>query len=320
MSLLNAMSQRSVIRSADEIMRRKLVTLSATDDLFHSVGRLLSDNISGAPVVDQDRNYLGVLSEKCCITALTDPVEVASEVGLHVVQVREFMVADLVTLDGEMDVFDAIDHLLSHRISGAPVTDKNGRFRGIFSEKTAMRVLSAALLDGLPGTKVESYMNVDQNRIINEGDLLIDVAHKFQNTPYRRLPVLRNGQLIGQVSRRDVLRAEHRLAAEVIGRGNKPGVSERLRRAIEPKQVGDCMDTEALTTPPTTDLLGIAQVFLNSPYRRLPVVEHGKLLGMISRRDLLQAAASIMTPAKKRGQAETLYLSGLYASPPPSIG
>ena len=320
MSVLNAMTQRSVIKSADEIMRRKLFTLSPSDDVFHAVGRLLRDNISGAPVVGDDGTYLGVFSEKCCIAALTGPVEVASEVGLHTVKVREFMTGDLVTLDGSMDVFDAIDHLLAKRISGAPVTDSQGHFRGIFSEKTAMRVLSAALHEGLPGTHVESYMNVDRNRIIGENDLLIDVAHKFQETPYRRLPVLRGDRLMGQVSRRDVLRAEHRLAAEVIGRANQPGVSERLRKAVEPQQVGDYMDAGALTTPPTTDLLGITQAFLNSPYRRLPVVQDGKLIGQISRRDLLEAAAAIMTPSKKRGQRETLYLSGNDTVAPPSIG
>ncbi len=74
-----------------------------------------------------------------------------------------------------------------------------------------------------------------------------------------------------------------------------------------------------MTASPTTDLLGITQAFLNSPYRRLPIVEHGRLLGQISRRDLLQAAANFMTPIKQRRRNEPLYLSQLAASAPPIV-
>lgn len=319
MSQLNMLTKRSVVQSASEIMRRKLVTLSPADDLFDAVGRLLHDNISGSPVVDQDGNYLGVFSEKSCITALTQIIEAARDLGLHHVRVREFMTAKLTTLDGSLDVFDAIDHLLSKRISGAPVIDPNGNFRGIFSEKTAMRVLSAALHDGLPGSKVEDYMNVDRNRIIDESDLLIDIAHRFLETPYRRLPVLRGEKLVGQVSRRDVLHAEHRLAAEVQSRANHNDISDEVRMIVARRKVADFMDEHAMTAAPTTDLLGVTQIFLNSPYRRLPIIEAGRLVGQISRRDLLAAAARIMGHEKQRRSSETLYLSGTDLLAPSSM-
>lgn len=309
----------TTVQTASQIMRRSLVTLSPGDDLFDGVSRLLRHDISGAPVVDGDGRYLGVLSEKACIRALTGVIEVAAEVGLHIVRVREFMTSDLVTLSPAMCVFDAIDHLLSRRISGAPVVDDEGRFDGVFSEKTAMRVLAAAMHDQLPGTNVGSYMNVDRGRLIDENDLLLAIARKFEQTPYRRLPVLRNNRLVGQVSRRDVLKAEHKLATEVISRAkSSPSVS--IADAVRSQVVADHMDTAAMTASPTTDLLGITQAFLNSPYRRLPIVDGGRLLGQISRRDLLQAAADFMTPIKQRPRNEPLYLSQLAASAPPSIG
>ncbi|TWU49784.1 CBS domain-containing protein [Rubripirellula reticaptiva] len=308
----------SVLLSASEIMRRSLVTLMPNDDVYASVARLLKDGISGSPVVDHQNNYLGVFSEKCSITALTEAVEAAREVGLHVVKVREFMTCELVTLSADTCVFEAIDHLLSRRISGAPVLDNDGRYAGVFSEKTAMRVLASALHDQLPGTNVGSYMNTDRNRIIDEEDMLLDVAHKFQQTPYRRLPVLHGNKLAGQVSRRDVLRAEYRLAMEVTSQG-RTSQNPKVLAASQPKQIGDFMDTDALTAGPGADLLGIAQMFLNSPYRRLPIVENGKLIGQVSRRDLLGAAAKIMKPIKPRLRAETLYLSQVSSGTPPML-
>jgi CBS-domain-containing membrane protein len=92
-----------------------------------------------------------------------------------------------------------------------------------------------------------------------------------------------------------------------------------MKAVRESRLVGDVMDSEALTASPSTDLLGITQQFLNSPYRRLPIVENGKLVGQISRRDLLQAAASDMSPRKESRRAETLYLSGNHRSAPESI-
>ena len=163
-------------------------------------------------------------------------------------------------------------------------------------------------------------MNMDRNRIIHEDDLLLDIAHKFQETPYRRLPVLKGERLVGQVSRRDVLKSELRLASEVISSaGNRSMPSDRMKAVGKTRLVGEVMDTEALTASPSTDLLGITQQFLNSPYRRLPIVEHGKLVGQISRRDLLQAKAFHMSPQKKSGGAETLYLSGNDRSAPESL-
>ncbi len=308
------------VRTAEDFMRRKLVTLTADANVLDGVARLLRDNISGAPVVDSEQRYLGVFSEKCCMNAMTDTVEVASECGIFMPRARDFMKCELVTLSPEIDVFDAIDHILKRRISGAPVVDDEGRFEGIFSEKTAMRVLIAAIHDQLPGTNVGSYMNLDRNRIIHDEDTLLDVAHKFQETPYRRLPVLQGTRLAGQVSRRDVLRAEHRLASEALTRSKMPGADPRLVEVARERTVGEYMDDHALTASPNADLLTIAQMFLNSPYRRLPILDGDRLVGQVSRRDLLEAAAAVLRPQPSRQAVHPLYLSPLADSAPPSIG
>ena len=252
------------------------------------------------------------------MNALTEAVEVADGVGMHVERAREFMTANLVTLRPEVNVFEAIDHILAKRISGAPVLDVDGKFQGIFSEKTAMQVLISAAYDSLPGTNVGAYMNTDRNRIITEDSSLLDVAHKFQETPYRRLPVLNGHKLAGQVSRRDVLRAEHRLSKEVAQRATRHGADQRMQDASS-AQVGQYMDCEAKTITPNVDLLGVAQIFLNSPYRRLPVVQDGKLVGQVSRRDLLSAAADLLRPKAKRHHTESLYISTLSDTRPPSL-
>ena len=70
------------------------------------------------------------------------------------------------------------------------------------------------------------------------------------------------------------------------------------------------MDTKAHTITQETDLLSIAQIFLNTNYRRLPVLSDGKLVGQVSRRDVLHATYDLMAVAPQR-EATLLYLSAL---------
>lgn len=119
---------------------------------------------------------------------------------------RDFMVKKLVTLRPEMDVIDAVQRLLKNRISGAPVVDADGKFVGVFSEKCAMQVLLDAAYEQLPSNEIRLFMDTDAQTIEPDTQLL-SIAQVFLLTSYRRLPVLEDGRLVGQVSRRDVMRA-----------------------------------------------------------------------------------------------------------------
>ena len=124
---------------------------------------------------------------------------------------REVMVTDLVVLSPQMDVFEAIGLLLKHRVSGAPVVDENGAYLGVFSEKCSMSALVDSAYDQLPTTELFAYMDVEAMTVDEETDLLT-IMEIFETTRFRRLPVIRGGKLLGQISRRDVLRAVHELS------------------------------------------------------------------------------------------------------------
>ena len=123
---------------------------------------------------------------------------------------RDIMVTRLVTLRPDMDVFDAIDRLLKNQISGAPVVDDAGQFIGVFSERCSISLLLAANYEGAPTNRIEPFMERDCVTVSPETDLLT-IAERFLNSDQRRLPVLDHGRLVGQISRRDVLKAAHAL-------------------------------------------------------------------------------------------------------------
>lgn len=133
------------------------------------------------------------------------PAQIARGLRIMNIAARDFMATDLVTLLPTDDVLDAVQVLLHHRISGAPVVDADGRYLGVFTEKCSMHVLLDAAYEQLPVCDVRSFMDTDAQTICPETQLL-SIAQVFLLTPYRRLPVLDQGKLIGMVTRRDVMK------------------------------------------------------------------------------------------------------------------
>jgi len=128
---------------AKDIMITKLVTVPPGLDVLEAIRLLVKNNISGAPVVDEQSNYLGVFSEKCCMRLFDAIAQAAKQqqVALPTLtDARQLMSTKLVTLNPSADVVTAIGDLLKNHISGVPVVDADKRFLGVFSEKTSMSV------------------------------------------------------------------------------------------------------------------------------------------------------------------------------------
>lgn len=123
------------------------------------------------------------------------------------VTARDMMVRNLITLSPEMDALDAIDVLLRHRISGAPVVDRDGQFLGIFSERSSISFIVDAAYEQMPSNSLMSFVDTAPPTIDEDTDLLC-IAQTFLDSSCRRLPVVDSrGRLCGQISRRDVMRA-----------------------------------------------------------------------------------------------------------------
>lgn len=121
-------------------------------------------------------------------------------------RVRDYMATNLVTFKRDTEVLTAIHQLLKHRISGAPVVDESGKLLGMLSEKDCLKVAVVAGHEGVSAGLVGDYMTRDPETV-EADDPLLDIANRFVDAPFKRFPVLEDGQLVGQISRADVLRA-----------------------------------------------------------------------------------------------------------------
>ncbi|MEM7245713.1 MAG: CBS domain-containing protein [Acidobacteriota bacterium] len=120
--------------------------------------------------------------------------------------VRDFMASKLRTLQGETDILKAVDFLAEHAISGAPVVDDLGRLIGVLSEKDCLKLVAEGVNAQTPQGTVSDFMTREVETLPPDMDLYY-AAGMFLRKPYRRFPVVKDGKLVGQISRRDVLRA-----------------------------------------------------------------------------------------------------------------
>lgn len=126
--------------------------------------------------------------------------------SLTSVKVKDYMSASLVTFTPDMEVLSAIHLLLQNGISGAPVLDERGNLVGILSEKDCLKVALHAGYHEVLGGRVSEYMSTHVETVDVDASI-IDVATKFINEEFRRYPVVTSNRLVGQISRRDVLKA-----------------------------------------------------------------------------------------------------------------
>ncbi|MGB3277594.1 MAG: CBS domain-containing protein [Pseudorhodobacter sp.] len=121
-------------------------------------------------------------------------------------KIRDCMACDLIKLAPDMEINRAMGILLEHRISGAPVLDATGQLVGVLSKKDCLKAALNASYYSEWGYRVEDYMSRDVRTLDAETDI-VEAAEAFLTSPFRRFPVLSDGQLVGQVSRADILRA-----------------------------------------------------------------------------------------------------------------
>lgn len=314
------------IKVARDLMTTRLTKVQPETDVAAAIRLLVRHNISGMPVVDADGKYVGVFAEKSCLKALLQTAATLSENGLAPACARDFMITDLYRLKPDEDVFEAIGCLLRRRISGAPVVDSDEALLGVFSEKNCMSVLVEGAYEGLPSADVRAFMNTDRGRIIAPETDLLTIARMFVDTSYRRLEVVNDGRLCGQISRRDVLRNSRLLASvvrDIVAMADESTLTDESKRAAEARDwlssshVGRFMDTAAKTIGEDEDLLTLAQIFLTTPYRRLPVLRDQRVVGQVSRRDVLAAVYQMIQPTTDRRRS-LLYLSAVVADGEPN--
>ena len=98
-------------------MITRLITLTREMDVYFAIGLLLKNRISGAPVIDDDDNLVGILSEKDCLRIFAN----GSFYDMPGGPVSKFMTDVVSTVKPNSDLFSVADIFLQHNFRRMPI-------------------------------------------------------------------------------------------------------------------------------------------------------------------------------------------------------
>jgi CBS domain-containing protein len=119
------------------------------------------------------------------------------------IPIKPVMTREVVTVTPKTPVYEALNLFIKHEISGMPVVDEENNVVGILSEKDVMEILIDKNLD--EKKFVEDYMSTEVTSFSEEADA-VDICRFFARSHIRRVPIVKDGKLVGIVSRRDIVK------------------------------------------------------------------------------------------------------------------
>jgi CBS domain-containing protein len=202
------------------------------------------------------------------------------------------MTARVVTVRSDEPISVAAERMRKYGFSALPVVTASNRLVGMVS---LLDVLRFREYHGAEGTEVDGRVRVEE--IMNPDVLSMPatanvtvVAHRLRSHgELRVLPVVQGGRLVGVVTRSDLLRDRIGSRDEVEGdvlfalaRGRRIGPTPASATPVR-----DVMTREVVTVSPGDPVVLAAELMLERRHTSLPVVDDGRLIGIVSEADIL---------------------------------
>jgi len=118
-----------------------------------------------------------------------------------VLKVKDVMDKEVVTVLPDESVREISKMLVKNRLSGVPVVDKKDRLVGFISERD---IITAVKAKDFLKKKAKDIMN-KKVFSVKEDMLAEEVTKIFTDYPFRYLPVIKEGKVIGIVSRKQII-------------------------------------------------------------------------------------------------------------------
>ena len=128
-------------------------------------------------------------------------------------KISEYMDTSVPTLSPGTHIMAAVDFLLRHQVTGAPVIDSDGKLVGIITETDLLKLLTEGD-QGKPAGQatVAEFMTTNVITVPPAVDIYY-VAGMFLANKFRRLPVVEDGKIVGAITRYDLLRVVRSLSS-----------------------------------------------------------------------------------------------------------
>ena len=253
---------------AKDIAKYGAITIEKDKSVYDAIRKLVEKNISGLPVID-DTGLVGIISEKDVLRLLYDNKALQGSV-------RDYMTGDVVSFDEEDNLADICDCLMNNNFRRVP----------IMHQDKLVGIISRADLIKANKDKFKPQGLEEKSTKYEEGLLAKDVMKCGLLTVKRHMPIY---------EAMDILATRNITGLPVIDDSmNLVGiVSEKdiLKLLYDPKaepgKVEDFMTEKVVSFNHDDSLHDVCDCLMYNYFRRVPILQHGKLAGVISRADLI---------------------------------
>ncbi len=276
-----------------------VVTIPPTSTIMSAVKSMLKYNFRRVPIADAGTRRLeGIIT-------VTDIINFFGGGPKHQIvqnrydgnlmaavneEVEEIMEKEVVSVDFTSSLEDAIELMLEKRVGGCPVVDKEDVILGIITEKDVLNYLSEnGEIDGY----VSDYMT--RGVITATPDTTIEEAMRSMiSERMRRLPIIKEGILIGLITARELLRyfGKGEAFKMLITGDIKDALVQPVSKILSNDELR--VYKEPLTVPPDTRISEVVQQMRGAGYGVALIVNNGSLEGILTERDLVKFLYSKM--------------------------
>ena len=245
-----------------------MITIEKDKSVYDAIRKLVEKNISGLPVVDAT-GLVGIISEKDVLRLLYEKKLIQGTVG-------DYMTRDVVCLDEEQDLADICDCLINNNFRRVPIMHQ-GKLVAIISRADLIKANKDKFKP--KGWDEESTKN-------KEGLLAEDVMKCGLLTVKRNMPVYEAMEILATRNLTGLPVVDDSM--NLVGIVSEKDMLKLLYDpAVEPGKIEDFMTEDVVSFNHDDSLFNVCQCLMNNYFRRVPILRHGKLVGVISRADLI---------------------------------
>ncbi len=133
--------------------------------------------------------------------------------------------------------------------------------------------------------KVKEWMTPEP-KTVNEDDPVKAAVNLVVENRIRHLPVVRGDALVGIISDRDLKRAMPSIVAGAT--------AEEYQTFMDETPVEQAMTANPIACAPNTDLVDLVREFCQKKVGAIPVVDDGRLVGIVTQTDMMQAFLTML--------------------------
>ena len=119
-----------------DYMTRDLITFTPDQTIESVMQTLITNRISGGPVINEKEELIGIISEGDCIKQISESRYY--NMPMQDKTIEKHMARNVETIDGNMNIFDAASKFLNAKRRRFPIVE-NGKLVGQISQKDVLK-------------------------------------------------------------------------------------------------------------------------------------------------------------------------------------